>query len=71
MKLQKKNQDLEKQLHIAESPEFIEKMAREKLNLAKPGETIILVSQQTKETSEMQDAHTPQTNWKQWWWVFF
>jgi cell division protein FtsL len=40
--LQKKNSDLRQQLKMAQSDAFVEKIAREELNLIKPGETRIV-----------------------------
>ncbi|KJS15069.1 MAG: hypothetical protein VR69_15160 [Peptococcaceae bacterium BRH_c4b] len=45
--LQKKNNELRQQLKMAQSDAFVEKIAREELNLIKPGETRI-VPVQTK-----------------------
>lgn len=40
--LQKKNNELRQQLKMAQSDAFVEKIAREELNLVKPGETRIV-----------------------------
>ena len=39
----KEHQDLASQLRLIESPQFIEKEARDKLNLAKPGDIIVIL----------------------------
>ncbi|MFH0750181.1 MAG: septum formation initiator family protein [Candidatus Gottesmanbacteria bacterium] len=70
-KLQEKNQELEKKLQLVQSPEFIETEARDKLNLAKTGETIILIDQTTKENGNKQTSTTQIANWKKWWSLFF
>ncbi len=41
--LQKKNSELKKQLLEVDSLQFIEKEARDKLNLSRPGETIVVI----------------------------
>lgn len=69
--LQEKNQELQKKLQLVQSPEFIEQEAREKLNLAKPGETVILIEQTPKETKDGQLPHLQVSNWKKWWNIFF
>jgi cell division protein FtsB len=69
-RLQTKNSELDKQLQLVESPEFIEKEAREKLNLAKPGETIILIGQPSSKEEQQKNIPT-ETNWRMWWNEFF
>lgn len=45
-KLEAKNKQLKVKLSQISSPEFIEKEARNKLGLAKPGETVIIIPDQ-------------------------
>lgn len=68
--LQKRENDLQKKLEFAKSPEFVEAEARTKLNMAKPGETIILMNQE-KGNSEKQEKNTTVANWKIWWGLFY
>jgi len=71
IKLQQKAQGLEHTLSLVQSPEFIEKEAREKLNLTKPGETIVLIGETIPQNTKTQ-LFDPQTStWKQWFNVFF
>ena len=65
-----KNQKLKSQLSYAESREFIEKEARDKLLLVKEGEQQVLIPQGLvqKKVKENKD-NTP--NWKKWWDLFF
>jgi cell division protein FtsB len=70
-RLQEKDKELEKRLQIAQSPEFIEREAREKLNLSKPGETVILIDQIPKMNGNTYIVDTNTPNWKQWWEIFF
>lgn len=66
-----KTQELQQKLQLVQTPEFIEREAREKLNLGKEGEIIILVDpiQGTKNTNKETLQTLP--NWKLWWNVFF
>ncbi len=43
--LQKKNSDLKRKLAEVDSSEFIEQQARDKLNMAKDGETVVIIPQ--------------------------
>lgn len=60
------NQKLKKRLAEVQSPEFIEKEAREKLGLGKEGETIVVLpSQESGARSQEPGASGP--NWRKWW----
>ncbi len=66
---QEKNSKLQRDLAKIESPQYIEKQAREKLNLGKPGEYNIILPPITPQPSP-----TPAevlTNWEQWVRVFY
>lgn len=67
------NEKLKKELEEAQTPEFIEKVAREKLGLVKDGETIVLLPQQplTAENIESSGEVPNEVNWKKWWRLFF
>jgi len=69
--LQEKNKELEKELQIVQSQEFIEREARDKLNLAKPGDTVILMGKNIQTDISQPILSTPLTNWKKWWSLFF
>jgi cell division protein FtsB len=64
------NDRLKSEALYTASREFIEKEARDKLLLVKPGEQQVLVPQNLikKKAVESQD-NTP--NWKKWWELFF
>ena len=66
-----KNTALMNQLREATSSAFIEKTAREKLGLVKPGETVVIMNKSQNVNSN--DQATPQVlpSWKQWWGLFF
>ena len=70
--IKKKNAELKSQLETVKSPFFIEREAREKLGMAKEGETIILLGSSSNGSPMTNHNTTPETpNWKQWWQLFF
>lgn len=62
---QKQQQDLQLQLAAVQSPEFIEKEAREKLGYGKPGEVIVILPKLEDKASKKVMGTVPV--WKQWW----
>lgn len=68
MEAEKKNRELKEKLEFVQSPKFVEKEAREKLGLAKPGETVVIMTPQ-EATSSAVEKNLP--NWKKWWELFF
>ncbi len=67
-----RKEELEKRLVEATSAAFIEKQAREKLGMAKPEDTIVLLDTPSAGNGQAQDGgekYAP--NWKQWWRLFF
>lgn len=48
--LQNQNKELKKQLEYIQTPEFIEKQARDKLGLAKKGETMVVIPEEKIDT---------------------
>lgn len=69
--LTKENQALQKKLSEAESQEFIEREAREKLNLQKVGEVVVILPQDLRSSPTAVPAAPPEPPWKQWWKLFF
>lgn len=67
--VEQKNAQLKEKLSVAQSPEFVEKQAREKLGMVKPGETLVLVG-----TDGSGDPVTAKPrkipNWQMWWRLF-
>ena len=59
------------QLQEATSSAFIEKAAREKLGLVKPGETVVIMDQTQASGSGNQGIFQDLPSWKQWWGLFF
>ncbi len=73
---QKEQEDLKKKVAEAQSPEFIEKQARDKLGLAKEGETVVVLPDpQTLKllapSHEKEEIFLPDPNWKKWAKLFF
>ena len=71
VRLQKEQENLQNKLKLAQTPEFIEKEAREKLNLAKIGETIVLIEQEELIPYNASLIPNQIPNWKKWWNLFF
>ena len=71
--LEEKRRDLEDKLKEVQSQEFIEKEAREKLGLVKPGETVVLIDTSVIPQNVRKDGKKQSDipNWKQWRDVFF
>lgn len=65
---------LQKEYEYAQSPEFIEQEARNRLGLAREGETVVLLPKSqipnpNDQTKEEKEENVP--NWKKWWRLFF
>lgn len=71
--LEEENKELSEALSQAQSPEFVEKQAREKLNLKRPGETVVLLPKELKQVEEQAQAQIEADlpNWRKWWKLFF
>lgn len=63
------NQRLKSALSYSQTPEFIEKEARDKLFMVKKGEQKVLIPQESENSSEAIGDSSP--NWKKWWNLFF
>jgi cell division protein FtsB len=67
------NQELKKEIAQVNQPQFVETQARDKLLLAKPGESIVILPRDELGAST-EAAPGPadiRPNWKKWWDVFF
>ena len=71
IRIQNEQENLKNKLSLAQTPEFIEKEAREKLNLGKLGETIILVEIEGEKGEQTGKNIPTLQNWKKWWIMFF
>ena len=61
-----KNQSLKTRLAEVDTPQFIEREAREKLGYSKAGETILILPQQN-EVDSSQLTVDSRPNWQKWW----
>jgi len=66
---EKKNQELKERLKEVQKPEFIEREAREKLGLGKPGESIVIIPKITVMPPKKEEKNL--ANWERWWKLFF
>lgn len=64
-KVQEENNKLKEQAMYVQSPQFVEEQARNKLNMAKPGEVVALVPKQSP-TPTPSPAAPPKQNWELW-----
>ncbi|MGB9706966.1 MAG: FtsB family cell division protein [Microgenomates group bacterium] len=73
LELERKKEKLSEERQYYQSKEFIEEEARNKLNMAKPGETIVILPPNIGNlVSRPQPELNPQLpNWKKWWKLFF
>lgn len=67
--LRLKNDDLQKKFEEVQSPAYLEKMAREKLGLAKEGEVVVILPPYQPPASPSSKENQP--NWKKWLKLFF
>lgn len=65
------NRQLKEDLAEAQTPEFIEREARNRLNLAKPGESIVIMETPPAATQSAQVETTQVPTWRAWWRLFF
>lgn len=71
-KAQAENQKLKDDVVFKSSPYFVEKEARDKLGLAKKGETVVITpAPERKEGEEYVSPYKDLTIQEQWWKVFF
>jgi cell division protein FtsB len=70
----KTNDELKSRLKEVGQPQFVEKEARNKLFLVKPGEGVVVVEPTVymqASPSSMIKSMERESNWKQWWEMFF
>jgi cell division protein FtsB len=70
-RLQQENKTLENALQDARGEQFVERVARDKLGMVKPGETIVIMPDSAG--NEINAAHNNSNTayWRQWWGIFF
>jgi cell division protein FtsB len=77
IQLEKKNNELTKKLEMVQTTAFVEKEARERLGMAKEGDTVIIMDDSSTLPSGKSGMTITNTssgqlpNWKRWWQVFF
>lgn len=54
--LESENEEFQKAIAYAKTPEYLHKVAIEELNMAKPGETILIVEQMTPESIDKEES---------------
>lgn len=70
--LEREHQELLEKKEYYQSEEFIEQEARNRLNLGKPGETVVILPPNVGETGEITSSSTPELpNWQKWLKLFF
>jgi len=70
-RLEDENLELTNLIEYFASSEYIEKEAREKLNLAKPGEKVVIVSKEKPLLPGDKKDFNQEINFKTWWNYFF
>ncbi len=69
-KLQERNRNLRNDLSDVQKKEYVEKVARNKLNMSKPGETVIFITDQTLlqviESERPKPPPIEPPNWERW-----
>jgi len=71
-KLEKEHQELLGKKEYYESEEFIEQEARNRLNLGKPGETVVILPPNGGQTEANVPEKAPELpNWQKWFRLFF
>lgn len=68
---QAENNKLKQKLSDVESPEFIEKEAREKLNLQKEGEVVVVLPKNLPQAGTATSVSQNLPNWQKWWQLLF
>lgn len=72
-KLQQENADLKTNLSQVNDPSYIEREARERLGLVKPGEVVVILPPpgSAEATQATTSANLPRPVWRQWLGLFF
>ena len=78
-KLRQNNQEMGDKISYFETPEFQERIAKEKLNLQKENESVAIIKpspvlrnkQSEEETTPAKESATQKPSWEKWWDYFF
>src|SRR3989344_668053 len=71
LELRKENEALKNELKYKESAEFAEKEIRDKLGLAKEGETIVVIPQESGNQPQESENYDTRPKWQKWRDLFF
>ncbi len=76
--IRNENEKIQKQIEYYSQPEFVEKVSKDKINMQKPDEKVVVVNQNvlqkpenTAENTEKQHEEEQLPNYKKWWNFFF
>jgi len=69
--LKKQNNMLKNKLKTVQDNDFIEKVAREDLNLVKPGESVIILPEDLQKEKPTIPPPKPLANWQKWYKLLF
>lgn len=64
--LEKENEKIKQKIAEVESPEYLEQIARDKLNLSKPGEVLIILPKDIYATNSANLKSDNRSNWQKW-----
>ena len=77
-RIQNDNNALQKQIDYYNTPQFVERVSKDKMNLQKPDENVVVVSQGAKNQSQVSEGQNEvsqtsedESNYKKWWNFFF
>lgn len=65
-RLQAEKRVMEKRLAESQTEDYVERIAREKLGLGKPGEVVVIIDEDQKENSKKQNEIEKIKNWQLW-----
>lgn len=69
--LKRENETLKEELEYKTSDEFAEEEIRNKLGLAKEGETIVVLPKEGVNKKQEAKGEKQKANWQKWWELFF
>lgn len=73
-KLVQDNTQLNSEIKYVESDYYVEKVARDELHLARPGEKVVIIpetEQIREEAQQSNNNHVETANWQKWWDLMF
>lgn len=72
-RVEAENKRLKSELEAVQSPEFVEREAREKLGMAKEGEAVVIMPRINKadQSNQLTNEEKIIPIWKKWWGLFF